>query len=88
MKYELRDQEKFAINLPSTFTKRNMYEKYCYENGWTIKLDNKGRYPALQDYTKRKVDDLLSMDDMDTSEVVAWWLFRQIWKEDCPKIQI
>jgi hypothetical protein len=50
--------------------------------------DNKGRYPALQDYTKRKVDGLLWADDMDTSEVVAWRTFRTIWKEDYPKIRI
>jgi hypothetical protein len=32
-KYELRDEEKNAIDLPSHYTQRSIYERYCYENG-------------------------------------------------------
>jgi hypothetical protein len=43
---------------------------------------------TLQDYTNRKINDLLWEDDLNTSKVVAWWTFCTIWKEDCPKIRI
>jgi hypothetical protein len=34
------------------------------------------------------VDDLLWEANVETTEIVAWWTFRQIWKEHCPKIRI
>jgi hypothetical protein len=87
-KYELCDEEKDAIDLPSHNTQRNMYEQYCYENGWLTRFDNKGRYPPLAEYEKRKVDDLLWEANVATTESVAWWTFQKNWKEYCPKIQI
>jgi hypothetical protein len=30
-KHEVRDEEKDAVDFPSNFTKRNMYDQYCYE---------------------------------------------------------
>jgi hypothetical protein len=58
-KHKLRYEEKDAVDLPSNFTKRNLYEKYFYGRGWAPKADNKGRYPKLQDFPKRKKDDVL-----------------------------
>jgi hypothetical protein len=46
-KYELCDEEKDTIDLPSHYTQRSMYERYCYENGWLTRSDNKGRYTPL-----------------------------------------
>jgi hypothetical protein len=56
-KHELCDEEKDTVDLPSNFTKRNLYEQYCYGRGRAPKADNKGRYPKLQDFPKRKKDD-------------------------------
>jgi hypothetical protein len=55
-KYELRDKEKDAVDLPSNFTYRILYTHYCYGRGWLAKADNRGRYPCLGDYNKRKKD--------------------------------
>jgi hypothetical protein len=87
-KYELIDEEKDAVDLPSNFTKISMYERHCYESGWAIKVDNKGRYPPVVKYAKRNIDEILSQDTIEISEVVGWTSFRQIWKESCTKIQI
>jgi hypothetical protein len=77
------------VDLPSNFTYRSLYEQYCYGRGWLAKADNKGRYPHLGDYNKRKKDDcLFEEEDMVTEEVVSWWSFRCIWKTDVPKIRI
>jgi hypothetical protein len=88
-KYELRDEDNDAVDLPSNFTYRSMFKQYCYGCGWLVKADNKGRYPRLEDYNKRKKDDFLfEEEDMVTEEVVSWWYFRYIWKTDLPKIRI
>jgi hypothetical protein len=88
-KYELRDEEKDAVDFQSNFTYRSLYTQYCYGRGWLVKADNKGRYPRLEDYNKRKKDDcLFEEEDMVTEEVVSWWSFRYIWKTDLPKICI
>jgi hypothetical protein len=63
-KYELRDEEKDTVGLPSNFTKRSMYEQYCYESGWAIKADNKGRYPPVAEYAKRNTTDILWQETM------------------------
>jgi hypothetical protein len=65
-----------------------MYKLYCFNHGWTVKADNKGRYPNGVDYMQRKVDDMFWQADMESFEVCSWWLFRHIWKEHCSKIRI
>jgi hypothetical protein len=75
MKYDLRDEEKDAVDLPSHYMQRRMYERYCYENGWLTKSDNRVRYPPLAEYEKRNVDDVLWEANVATTEVVAWWTF-------------
>jgi hypothetical protein len=88
-KYELRDEEKDAVDLPSNFTYRSLHQQYFYGCGWLAKVDNKGRYPHLEDYNKRKKDDcLFEEEDMVTEKVVSWWSFRYIWKTDLTKIHI
>jgi hypothetical protein len=57
-KGELWDEEKGAVDLPSNTTKREMYELYCFNRGWTVKSNNKGRYPNVVDYNWRKVDNM------------------------------
>jgi hypothetical protein len=63
-KIELRDEEIDDVELPSNTTKREMYELYCFNSGWTVKSDNKGRYPKVVDYKQRKVDDMFWQADM------------------------
>jgi hypothetical protein len=88
-KYELGDEEKNAVELPSNFTYCSLYEQYWYGRGWLVKSNNKGCYPRLEDYNKRKKDDcLFEEDNMAAEEVVSWWSFRYIWKTDLPKIRI
>jgi hypothetical protein len=87
-KTELRDEEICAVEHPSNTTKREMYELYCFNRGWTVKSDNKGRYPSVVDYTRRKVDDMFWQADMVSFEVCSWCSFRNIWKEHCSNIRL
>jgi hypothetical protein len=87
-KQELRDEEKGGVDLPSSTTKRELYEKFCFDRGWAIKSDNNGRYPRLNDYTNRMADDMFWPADAETSEVCSWFSFRKLWKEHCGNIRI
>ena len=42
----IRDEEKGILELPPLYTKRKLYEWYCYENGWIAKSDNRGNYAS------------------------------------------
>jgi hypothetical protein len=63
-KTKLQDKEIGAVDLPSNTIKRDMYELYCFHCGWTVKSDNKGRYPKVVDYKPRKVDDMFWQEYM------------------------
>jgi hypothetical protein len=39
-KYKLRDEEKDMIELPSHYTQRSMYARYCYKNEGLTRSDN------------------------------------------------
>jgi hypothetical protein len=71
--YELGEEEKGVIDLPSNTSRREMYEKYCFERGWAPKSDSKGRYPKLGEYIKRSNDDFLWEPYIGTQEVCFWW---------------
>jgi hypothetical protein len=87
-KTELRDEEIGAVDLLSNTTKREMYELYCFNRGCTVKSDNKGRYPKVVDYKRRKVEDMFWQEYMESFEVFSWWSFRNIWKGHCSNIRI
>jgi hypothetical protein len=80
--------EKGVIDLPSNTSRREMYEKYCFERGWAPKSDSKGRYPNLGEYNKRSNDDFFWEPDIGTHEVCSWWAFRQLWQKHCSHIKI
>jgi hypothetical protein len=86
--HELRDEEKGAVDLPSNTSRREMYENYCLDCGWTPKSDNKGRYPKVSEYPKLKNDDMLWETGVEVLGVCSWWSFRELWKKHCPTIRI
>ena len=53
----IRNEEKFGVKLPPYHSKRKLYQKYCWENGWSVRSSNNGEYPKLRDYAKRPNDD-------------------------------
>ena len=46
----IRNEEKFGVTLPPYHTKRKLYQKYCWENGWHVKSANNGEYPKSRDF--------------------------------------
>ena len=53
---ELRDTNIDLIELPSSFTSRSLYSRFCWERGYAIKADAKGKLPKLSEYPHREHD--------------------------------
>ena len=42
------------MHLPSYYTKRKLYEQFCYVSGWEIKAASDGPYPPFTQFSSRK----------------------------------
>lgn len=73
---KLRDDDADLLELPTSFTKRNLYCRYVVEQGWTFKLDSTGR-----------VVDKTAVDE-DLDEPASWPTFLTFWKKNHPKLVI
>ena len=90
----LRDKDYNILHLPSFYSKRKLYERFCYMNGWEIKSACDGSYPPLSQYQPRKNDDDenetlgLWPEGTDPQIVCSWRSFLRIWKEYLPHLKI
>ena len=89
----IRNEEKFGVTLPPYHTKRKLYQKYCWENGWHVRSANNGEYPKLREYPKRTNDD--DMGDLALwpsgsmcYPVCSFFTFRKLWKDNFPLLKI
>ena len=39
----LRDGEEDVVELPTAWSKRGLYFRFCYERGWKVNTDGRGR---------------------------------------------
>ena len=90
---EIRDEEKGFVQLPSCYTKRQMYKNYCFGRGWIAKSDHKGNYSVISDYTRRRNDDELGdMASWPTGsvcqKVCSFSTFLNIWTSYLPYLSI
>ena len=83
----LRDEEVDLVELPSSHTKRQLYHKYCFENGYRVKADAQGRHPPLKDFPLRKFDEFWPEGSV-PKPVCSWKAFLTFWKENYPKMII
>lgn len=47
----VRDNEKGHTELPSSYTRRKLYERFCYHSGYVVKSDALGRYGKKENLT-------------------------------------
>jgi hypothetical protein len=85
---ELCDEEKGAVDLPLNTTKRELYEKHCFDRGWAIKSDNMGRYLKVKNSVSHQEDDIFWPSGAVPIEVCSWFSFTDIWKTHCSNIRI
>jgi hypothetical protein len=79
----LRAGEEEKIELPTHMTKRGLYRKFCWERGWKLVSDSKGKYTR----THRPYDTEFP-EGSEREEIGAWSSFEKYWKEKYPNIKI
>jgi hypothetical protein len=83
-----RDDDVDTVELPSHYSKRTIYERFCYSRGWIAKCTKKGNYGKVADYAKRPYDDVLFPEGSEYLDVPAWSSFCDVWAEEFPKMKI
>ena len=91
----IREAEEDMVQLPSCFTKRQLYERYCFSKGWLAKSSSDGSYPPLSQYTRRPHDDdnrdalfALWPVGSESGRICAWPTFLRIWDKYLPLLKI
>jgi hypothetical protein len=72
---KLKHEEVGIHYLPPFYSKRRLYERYCYESGHVVKLNNEGKYTITERDDEQWVDD----DDV-VMDVLSWSKFLQHWE--------
>ena len=73
----LRDEEIELLELPSSFTKRSLYYRFCHSRGWMIKLAN-----ARGKLNKTPIPGEAAKD------IPSWTSFWRLWKSEYPKLVV
>lgn len=80
-----RDDDPDLVELPSHMSKRRYYGRHCYEQGYIIKVDDKGNFGSMSNY---KVRPDYQAEDKAPSAVVSWQTFLSVWARKFPKMLI
>ena len=83
----LRDNELEGVRLPPFFTKRIIYERWCYSRGWVVPrgLQTDKTYKL---YTKRQVNDDEWPEGSESLPICSRSKFMSFWKQEYPTIKI
>ena len=99
----IRNADLNQIELPSSFTKRGIYERFCYERGWIARSASNGSYPPINKYEERPFDNDVDDDNDDQSvegslslfpsgstraERCSWNTFSLIWNKYLPYLSV
>jgi hypothetical protein len=76
------------IELPTYFSKRQLYSQYCFSRGFKVKPNLCGSYGRISEYELREVDDVLWPSDSMCGSVCSWKDFLEIWKMEFPHLTI
>ena len=83
----LRDDDDIT-ELPSSYTKRQLYCRLMYEMGWSVVAHNNGSFGKLRDYQERKFGEDW-VEGVDTPETpFSFTTFLQYWSVHYPKLKI
>ena len=86
-KVALRDDDDIT-ELPSSYSKRQLYCRLMLELGWSVVADNNGSFGKLRDYEERKFDEDW-VEGVNTPETpFTFSTFLEYWKTHYPKLKI
>lgn len=85
----LRDKELDYVRLPPSYSKRLVYDRWVYKNGWIVgKATSDGGSGSVKKYRVRPNDDLEWPEGSERHSVVCRATFMKYWKEEFKHIQI
>ena len=84
----LRAEEVDTVELPSAMTSRQLYSKFCFERGWSIRVNWKWALPKIKDYPRRPFDDMDWPEGSIAKPVPSSGYFNAYWKKYYPKMRI
>ena len=89
----VRDSEKGHTELPSSYTQRFLYEKFCFLRGHLAKSDATGSYGSITNYESRENDDELGdlalwPSGSEKLDICTWATFKNIWNRYLPFVTI
>jgi hypothetical protein len=79
----VRAGEEEEIELPTQMTRRGLYKKFCWEQGWKVISDATGNYTRTA-----RLYDTEYPEGSERKEVGAWSSFIKYWKEKYPHLKI
>ena len=71
------------VELPAYMTKRKLYETYCYQGGYCVKPQARGKYGRVSLYQIRE-----DVDREEVYPVCSWTYFWLFWKKHYSNIKI
>jgi hypothetical protein len=82
----VRDAEVDTVELPSSFTQRYLYGKFCHQQGYEVKASAKGDYGKLKDFQRREDDEWAP--GLEPGPICDWHSFRSFWETEFPLLHI
>jgi hypothetical protein len=79
----VRAGEEESTELPTHMTKRGLYKKYCWEQGWKLVTDAKGKYTKTP-----RPHDTAFPEGSEPNEIIAWATFLNYLNEKHPNLKI
>ena len=76
------------VELPSSFTKRQLYAKFLFECGWVVKPKGNGSFGPIKHYETRPDSDEWSEAENGRVAPCSFETFRSLWLEKFPKLRI
>ena len=67
-KIGLRDKDFTLMHLPSYYSKRQIYERFCFVSGWEVKPASDRSYPPVAELKKRDNDN----EDISDERMSLW----------------
>ena len=75
------------VHEPPQLTKRQLYSRFCFERGWAVKADGKGKLPKIKNYPVREVSDEWPEGSV-PKKVPSRRFFQDFWKDNYPKVML
>jgi len=77
----IREEETGRVYLAPSFTKRNLYARFCNERGWTVKSDHKSNLTIVE-----RTD--TDWTDGEPKKCCSWVTFRRFWRKEFPDLYV